>query len=113
PAAARERRSIHRVLYRPRPGLLDPTTGRTMRRVLKVLAFAILGLAALIVLALGFFATPPGHGVLAGMIERAASTNGLTVKVEGLGGTPPFSLTARKITVADADGIFAEVDDLA
>lgn len=77
-----------------------------MRRLLYLLLTLVV-LAALALLAL---ATPPGHAIVAGMVERGASGNGLTVKVDGLSGWPPFWLSADKIIASDADGVFAEGD---
>ena len=77
-----------------------------------MLLFAALGgvvLAALLVLGL---ATPPGRAALAGIVERAASTNGITVAIGQLSGWPPFSFGADRIVVSDQDGQFAEIDNL-
>lgn len=79
-----------------------------MRRLLYLLLTLVV-LAALALLAL---ATPPGRAVVAGMIERGASGNGLTVSVGSLSGWPPFWLSADKIIVSDADGVFAEGDNV-
>jgi translocation and assembly module TamB len=78
-----------------------------MRRALRILALTIVGLVALVAVGL---ATPPGHSIIAGIIERAASGNGLTVSIGRLSGWPPFWLGADRITLADADGPFAEID---
>ncbi|HET7092367.1 MAG TPA: hypothetical protein VFI22_02790, partial [Thermomicrobiales bacterium] len=78
-----------------------------MRRALRILALAIVGIVALVAIVL---ATPPGHSIIAGLIVRAASGNGLTVSIGRLSGWPPFWLGADKITLADADGPFAEID---
>ena len=83
-----------------------------MRRALRILSIAILALVALGLLTLGLLATPPGRAMVAGMIERAASQNGLTVTIAGPTGWLPFSFGADSIVVADPDGPFAAVDGL-
>ena len=80
-----------------------------MRRVLAVTALPLVTIVALLVLAP---MTPPGRAVIARLIERAASSDGLSVVIEHLSGWPPFSLGADRILVADADGMFAEIDGL-
>jgi autotransporter translocation and assembly factor TamB len=79
-------------------------------RALRLFVLTILALVALIVVGL---ATPPGRAIVAGMIERAASSDGMTVSVGNLSGWPPFWLGADTIVLSDADGPFAEVDNLA
>ena len=88
------------------------TTTRRPRRWPRLLLFAALGggvLAALLVLGL---ATPPGRAALAGIVERAASTNGITVAIGQLSGWPPFGFGADRIVVSDQDGPFAEIEDV-
>jgi len=80
-----------------------------MRRALRYFLLAIVGLVVIAGLAL---ATPPGRAVVAGIIERAASGNGLTVSIKGLSGWPPFWLGADTVVLSDADGPFAEIDNL-
>ena len=90
------------------------TTPRARRRP-RALRYGLLGIAALVALVallmLGL-ATPPGRAALAGIVERAASANGLTVAIGQLSGWPPFSFGADRIVVSDQDGPFAEVDNL-
>jgi translocation and assembly module TamB len=81
-----------------------------MRHALRNILIGLIGLVALAGLGL---ATPPGHGIVAGIITRAASGNGVTVAIDGLSGWPPFWLGANKVTLADDDGVFAEIDGLA
>ncbi|MCB1489767.1 MAG: translocation/assembly module TamB domain-containing protein [Bauldia sp.] len=83
-----------------------------MRRALRYAGFAIVGLIALVGLLLVLLATPPGRAILAGIVERAASTNGLTVSIGSLTGWPPFAFGADKIVASDAKGVFAEIDGL-
>jgi translocation and assembly module TamB len=80
-----------------------------MRRILAYVVIAIVVLVAVAGLTL---ATPFGRGIVVSQIERAAASAGLTLSIEGATGWPPFTLGAQRITVADADGVFAEVDNL-
>jgi translocation and assembly module TamB len=80
-----------------------------MRRILLYVLAAI----AFVVVVVGVvLATPFGRGIIVSQIERAAASSGLTVAIEGATGWPPFTIGAQRITVADADGVFAEVDNL-
>ena len=83
-----------------------------MRRALRYAGFAIVGLIALVGLLLVLLATPPGRAVLAGIVERAASGNGMTVSIGALTGWPPFAFGADKIVASDTRGVFAEIDGL-
>lgn len=81
-----------------------------MKRLILYLLLVLFVLAAVV---LGGLATPIGRSIVAAVIERTASSGGLTVSIEGMTGWPPFWTGADKITLSDADGRFAEIDDLA
>jgi translocation and assembly module TamB len=72
----------------------------------------LLLIVVLIGIGLTLLATPIGHGVVAGFIERFASTGGLTVSVDRVRGWPPFWLRADKVAIADAAGPAIEIDNL-
>lgn len=78
-----------------------------MRRISILLSVTFIGLLAV---ALVTLATPIGRGLIAGFAERAASSNGITVTIETARGWPPFWFGADKVTVADAAGIFVEIE---
>lgn len=78
----------------------------------RVIAYSFLAVIVLVTVVLGGLATPIGRGIVANVIERAASVNGLTVTIDDATGWPPFWIGAEKITLADVDGIFAEIDEL-
>ncbi|HVY21397.1 MAG TPA: translocation/assembly module TamB domain-containing protein [Bauldia sp.] len=80
-----------------------------MRRLLLTIVAA---LVAIVVIAGVLLATPWGRGLVVAQIQSGAASAGLTVSIEGAGGWPPFTLGAQRITIADADGVFAEVDNL-
>ncbi|MEP7083559.1 MAG: hypothetical protein ABI854_02390, partial [Betaproteobacteria bacterium] len=84
---------------------------RGPRQPLRVLLYALLGIIALVVLLILGLATPPGRAALVGIIERAASVNGLTLSIVNPTGWPPFAFGAGKITLADRDGPFAEIEN--
>jgi translocation and assembly module TamB len=81
-----------------------------MRRVLRYLLIAVVAVVVVAGLAL---ATPFGRSVVVSQIQKGAAGAGLVVSIEGASGWPPFTLGASRITVADADGVFAEIDNLA
>ncbi|MCK0208878.1 translocation/assembly module TamB domain-containing protein [Starkeya koreensis] len=84
-----------------------------MKRALRTLAFLLIVLALLPVLAFGVVQTPPGRAMLARLVSSAASTPDLTVSVSGLGGLIPFEIRAERIELADAKGRFAGVENAA
>ena len=86
---------------------------RRPRRVRRYLGYSLLTIVALLLLALGALAMPPGRAFVAGLIERGAAGSGVTVSIENLTGWLPFSLGADKIVLSDAVGPFAEIDGLA
>ncbi len=85
---------------------------RKPRRIWRVVGLSALAFLTALVLVLVALATPPGRAVIAGMIERAASGNGVTIAIDNLTGWPPFWVGADKIVASDAQGPFAEIDDL-
>ncbi|WP_421726251.1 translocation/assembly module TamB domain-containing protein [Bauldia sp.] len=84
-----------------------------MGRALRYIAIAIAGIVALVALVLVLLATPPGRSMLAGFVERTVSGDGLTLSIGSLSGWPPFSFGADTIVLADDQGTFAEIDNLA
>ena len=86
---------------------------RRAGRAWRTAGAAALAIMALLALALLSLATPPGHALVASLIERTAAASGVTVSIDRLGGWLPFSLGADRIVLADADGPFAEIDGLA
>lgn len=79
-----------------------------MRRTLGILTVALIGLLALVLVGL---ATPIGRGLVAGIAERAGSSQGLTISIETLRGWPPFWFGADKVTIADSRGPFVQIDN--
>ena len=76
------------------------------------IAIFILIVGVLLTLVLGGLATPIGRSMVAGLVERVASTNGLTVSVDRMTGWPPFWFGADKIWIADAEGPAIEIEKL-
>ena len=62
----------------------------------------LLVIVALVGIGLAVLATPIGHGIVAGLIERFGSTGGLTVTVNRVRGWPPFWLGADRIEILNA-----------
>lgn len=86
---------------------------------MRALRTALLSLAAfaalVLVIAGGLFGlaqTGFGKAYLAELASRLASRDGLKVEVSGLSGFVPSNLRVARITLSDADGPFARVEDL-
>lgn len=85
---------------------------RVLRRILRIVAWTLLGLVVLVAVVLAggyvFLNTQGGQNFAA---HEIGSLSGGMVKITGLGGHFPDHLTAKKIVVADAKGPYATVDD--
>jgi autotransporter translocation and assembly factor TamB len=79
-----------------------------MRAALRRVLFAVFALLAAAGAILGgaFFVaqTPSGKAWIAREAGRLSSSPGFVVAIEGLAGTVPFRMTAKRITIADAKG---------
>jgi translocation and assembly module TamB len=80
-----------------------------MRRLVLYILAAIV---AIVVIAGIVLATPFGRGIIVAQIEQGAASAGLVVSIDGPSGWPPFTVGAQRITVADGDGVFAEINGL-
>lgn len=83
-----------------------------MRKVLRglVITFAIgiaVGSAAF-----GLLQTPRGKALVAAKIARLASGPDAIWAIEGLDGTVPTAMVVRRITISDADGVWAELTNV-
>ncbi|WEK51453.1 MAG: translocation/assembly module TamB domain-containing protein [Candidatus Kaistia colombiensis] len=86
-----------------------------MPRALTILRWFGVGFIAVLITLValfGFLQTGPGLRALASLGSRLASSDGLTVKIEGLSGFVPSDMSIARIDVADASGPFAEVENL-
>jgi translocation and assembly module TamB len=86
-----------------------------MTRALTILRWLGVGFIILLIAlvgAFGFLQTGPGQSALAGLASRLASSDGLTVKIEGISGFVPSNMTIARIDAADATGPFASVENL-
>jgi translocation and assembly module TamB len=86
-----------------------------MTRALKILRWLGVGFIVLLIAlvgAFGFLQTGPGQSMLAGLASRLASSDGLTVRIEGISGFVPSNMTIARIDAADATGPFASVENL-
>jgi translocation and assembly module TamB len=75
-----------------------------MRKALGWFGGAVSLIVAFLVIAFGLLQTRPGKDFLAAEISRMASTPGSVWAIDGLGGTVPFRMTARRITLSDTVG---------
>ncbi|MBN9024057.1 MAG: hypothetical protein J0H20_00255, partial [Rhizobiales bacterium] len=86
-----------------------------MPRALTILRWFGVGFIAVLITLValfGFLQTGPGLRTLENFGSRLASSDGLTVKIEGLSGFVPSDMTIARISAADATGPFAEVENL-
>src|SRR6516165_10508050 len=88
-----------------------------MKRLARILLISVLCLVALPLLAVGgaygFLQTATGKAWLAATIARMASSPGMVVTIERLEGSPPFNIRIGTIRVADREGSWLELEDLA
>ncbi|MBS9477829.1 translocation/assembly module TamB domain-containing protein [Ancylobacter radicis] len=83
-----------------------------MMRIVKSLAFLLLGLVLLAALLFGAVQTPPGKAMLARLASSLASSPQMTVEISDISGLVPFDMRIGAIAASDADGPVARVDDL-
>lgn len=83
-----------------------------MRRALRLLGFALAVLLALPAALFGFMQTRPGKDALAAAIARVASRPDARWAIDRLGGSVPFGMTARRITVSDPGGVWLTLSDV-
>lgn len=86
-----------------------------MPRALSILRwFGVAFIAVLITLValFGFLQTGPGLRMLANVGSKLASSDGLTVKIDGISGFVPSNMSIARIDVADGTGPFAQVENL-
>lgn len=77
-----------------------------MLRRARWLVFGVVGVVGVAVAAL---ATPPGHALIERVVENVASTPDVKIDLQGLNGFVPFAFGLDRVTVADSEGVFAEV----
>lgn len=75
-------------------------------RWLRRTAIALTSVIAAAGAAFLFLQTGPGRALVASLIESALSSDGMTVRVDGLEGTLPGSPRVAKLTMSDAQGPF-------
>lgn len=86
-----------------------------MPRALKILRWFGVGFIAVLILLVALFGvlqTGPGLRAIAGFASKLASSDGLTVRIEGISGFVPSNMSIARIDVADATGPFASVQNL-
>ena len=83
-----------------------------MGKALRRFGLACAVIAAVLVIVFGLLQTRPGKNLLAAVIARMASTPDSVWNIDRLGGTVPFRMTARKITLSDAAGSWLSLRDI-
>lgn len=78
--------------------------------MLRRVGYVLLGLLALVAAAFAALATPPGRALVENTIEGAVSSADMTLDIQGLSGFLPFAAHIDRVTIADADGVFLEVE---
>lgn len=84
-----------------------------MRTAARWLAIAIAVPLALVLAAFGLLQTRIGQDWLAAALARAASSPGFSLTIEGLRGTVPLRMTAARIEVADDQGTWLNLRNVA
>ena len=77
-----------------------------MRKALRLFTTALAIAIALVFVAFALLQTQAGKALTAATIARLASRPNSDWAVDGLGGSVPFALTARRITISDPNGIW-------
>ncbi|WP_197028137.1 translocation/assembly module TamB domain-containing protein [Bosea sp. 117] len=85
---------------------------RALRTIMIWLGVILLGVVLLVVGAFLAIQTPPGKAWLASLASSLASSDGLKVEIDRLEGFIPSDMRVASIRVADADGLFAEVENV-
>jgi len=80
--------------------------------ILRWLGFGFIAVLITLVALFGFLQTGPGLRMLANVGSRLASSDGLTVRIEGISGFVPSDMSVARIDVADATGPFAQIENL-
>src|SRR5260221_13776344 len=79
----------------------------------KILGALVLGVVVLIVVAFTAVQTGAGKDWLAGLAVRALSGSGMTARVGTIEGTVPFDMQLSELRLADAEGEFLVMKNLA
>ena len=83
-----------------------------MRAALRALGFALGALIVVVLALLGLAQTRTGQDWLAGAVARAADRPDFSIAIEGLGGTVPLQMTARRVEIGDEGGVWLILRDL-
>ncbi|WP_052768817.1 translocation/assembly module TamB domain-containing protein [Aurantiacibacter marinus] len=97
--------------------LVETETGAPAKRKrrfltapLKAIVWLLLGIAALVILFVGFLHTPPGRQFIVDQISQVAPASGLSVEVGEIEGSVLWSATLKDVKFRDAnDTLFLEV----
>ncbi|MDF2996662.1 MAG: hypothetical protein K0R27_2299 [Xanthobacteraceae bacterium] len=81
-------------------------------RIGKWLARGVLGLVAVLIVVLLAIQTSPGKAMLASLGSSLASSEGMKIKISGIGGFIPSDVSVESVRLSDADGLFAEVQGI-
>ena len=80
-------------------------------RLARSLAFSGLALATLLAAAFGFVQTGFAKSQIESMLERTLAGETRTAEVSGLAGLLPFTVRLERLRLADAEGVWLEVDE--
>ncbi len=86
---------------------------RRSRRILLAGALALATLVLLVAAAFLLLQTRPVKNALATFAAEAASSEAMTITIEGLGGFLPFTLAVDRVTLASPEGTWLEAEALA
>lgn len=85
---------------------------RALHAVSRALIYLAIFLVGFLLAGFGLIQTPPGRAMVASLISRIASADGLGVQVEGLSGFIPSDMRVASIDLSDPQGPFARVEGL-
>ena len=58
------------------------------------------------------FRTPLGLDMVGRIVARMVSEPGIRIEISGLGGNAPFDISAKRITLADAEGVWLAAEEV-
>lgn len=85
---------------------------RALHYVSRSLIYLAIFLIGFLLAAFGLIQTPPGRDMVASLVGRIASADGLKVRIEGLSGFIPSNIQVAAIELADPQGPFARIEGL-
>lgn len=80
-------------------------------RLIRITAWAVGGIVAVIILLFAALQTPTGKRMLANLVSSSASSADSRLEISGISGFVPTDLRVAKIVLSDRDGPWASIED--